>query len=114
MPKQKSVKVAKRFRKTLLKKETKSEQEFEQRLKEHEIEYKKQHIIFVSWWRFFIADFYLPKQHLLIEVNGGFHYTKKQRARDKWRRELLKNAGYKIVEIKNENVDKFNIQCLIN
>ena len=112
MPKAKSLKVARRFRKTLLTTETKSEKEFEKRLIQAGVEYKKQHIVFVSWWRFFIVDFYLPKHNLVVEIDGHIHLTQKKK--DKWRTELLLTKVGKLKRIKNENVCKVNLNVLLS
>jgi len=33
----------------------------------------------------FVVDFYCPKANLVIEVDGGQHYSEEMRARDGWR-----------------------------
>lgn len=52
----------------------------------------------------YIADFIcLPKQ-LIIEVDGGYHFTEEQAELDKIREERLKDMGYHILRFTNEEV----------
>lgn len=55
--------------------------------------------------RIFIIDFYLPQLHVLIEVDGGYHSTPEQRAKDIARDRYLLCRGYsKVVRFTNEAV----------
>lgn len=49
------------------------------------------------------VDFYLPKPlKVCLEVDGGYHNTDKQKARDKRKTKYLEKRGFKVVRITNE------------
>jgi very-short-patch-repair endonuclease len=51
----------------------------------------------------FIVDFCAPRQHLIIEIDGGVHET--QRERDRERQRLLECAGYRILRVSVEDIE---------
>ena len=53
-----------------------------------------------QWW---IADFVL-KNKIVIEIDGGYHLSKVQRARDKMKDEELAELGYTVYRITNDDV----------
>ena len=60
----------------------------------------------------YIADFYCAKARLIIELDGGGHYTAEQRAADAKRDEALAAAGLTVLRICNTDVDKdFSAVC---
>ena len=50
----------------------------------------------------FILDFYCPAERIAIELDGGYHNTQKQSAKDKKRDLILKSYGIKVLRFKNE------------
>lgn len=65
-----------------------------------------------------IVDFYLPKRKLVIEVDGGYHFSDEQRRKDATRDNYLKNErGFNVLRISNnaaENIDSESLQILIS
>ena len=60
----------------------------------------------------YIADFYCAKARLIIELDGGGHYTNEQRAADEARDAALAAAGLMVLRICNTDVDKdFSAVC---
>lgn len=55
---------------------------------------------------YFIADFYIPRKNIIVEIDGSIHNNRKSydNARDKY----IKSKGYKVIRIKNKDVDTFN------
>ena len=45
----------------------------------------------------YIVDFYCPKAALVIELDGGQHYTEEAKNRDNMRDEYLKKTGLKVL-----------------
>ncbi len=112
--KKRSLSVAKRFRKKLLKTRTKSEIEFEKRLKELGIKYETQYIVFVSDTRFFILDFFFSELNWGCEIDGSWHTLLKTKKRDKWRTKLLLTKVEKVIRIKNKDIWKINLEKIQN
>ena len=54
----------------------------------------------------FIADFYCAKAKLIIELDGGGHYTEEQSKNDELRTKYLNNMGLKVLRICNLDIDK--------
>ena len=52
----------------------------------------------------FILDFYCPAERIAIELDGGYHNTAKQSAKDKERDLILKSYGIKVLRFRNELV----------
>jgi len=52
----------------------------------------------------YIVDFFCPKLKLVIEVDGGQHYSGQLEAADKIRDEFLKNHGLKVMRFTNLDV----------
>ena len=50
------------------------------------------------------VDFAFPKEKLVIEINGPYHNTKKQRLIDKKRWFVLKNNGWSVKTFKSKTV----------
>ena len=51
---------------------------------------------------FFVADFICLEKKLIIEVDGKIH--EKQKESDESRDLILKNLGYNVIRIKNEDI----------
>ena len=52
----------------------------------------------------YIADFYCAKARLVIELDGGGHYTEKQKEKDKIRTKELESMNLKVLRICNSDV----------
>jgi len=52
----------------------------------------------------YIVDFYCPKANLIIELDGGQHYTEEGRKKDKDRDDYLKKEGYKILRFSDREL----------
>jgi len=66
-------------------------------------EYIFQYALFDEWY-FLIADFFIPKYKVLLEVDGGYHKEKKKQEQEKKRELWLNDLGYKVVRIDNKDV----------
>ena len=60
----------------------------------------------------YIADFVCLEQKIVIEVDGGYHFTESQQIDDTLRSEILLDKGYRVVRFTNEEVD-YNPQEVI-
>ncbi len=52
----------------------------------------------------YIVDFYCPQAKLVIEVDGGQHYSGQIETTDKKRDEYLKSHGFKVLRFNNLEV----------
>jgi very-short-patch-repair endonuclease len=60
----------------------------------------------------YIVDFFCPKCHLVIEVDGGQHYSNKLLNSDKDRDETLRSMGLTVLRFTNVDVFK-NIEGVV-
>lgn len=70
---------------------------------------------FIAGNGYYIVDFYLPKPYkLCIEIDGGYHDTIGQKYKDGYKnRYLIEERGFRVLRIKNEDVDSFDIEGYI-
>lgn len=69
---------------------------------------------FISGNGFYIVDFYIPKPFkIVIEIDGEYHNTTSQIEYDKRKDEYLKNRGFRVVRIKNNEVSSFCIENIL-
>lgn len=54
----------------------------------------------------YIADFYCHKLSIVIEIDGGQHYTEEEMEYDKRRTEYLNSVGVKVVRYTNDDINK--------
>ncbi len=54
----------------------------------------------------YIVDFYSAKARLVIELDGGGHYTENQHLKDKIRTSDLESMGLKVIRICTLDIDK--------
>lgn len=54
----------------------------------------------------YIADFYCAKAQLVIELDGGGHYTDEQKQKDDRRTGDLEQMGLMVIRFCNRDVDK--------
>ena len=60
----------------------------------------------------YIIDFYCAKAKLVVELDGGSHYTVEQQEKDKIRTKELKNRNLMVLRICNLDIDRnFNGVC---
>jgi very-short-patch-repair endonuclease len=52
----------------------------------------------------FIADFYCPKEKLVIEIDGGQHFLKEVKEYDRERTEYMRSIGLIIIRFTNQEV----------
>ncbi len=98
--------VAREFKSELTAKATDSEKAFADILSNAGIKYKFQNI-FKMGNTFSIVDFFLPDYATVVEIDGGYHNTTEQSAKDEARtRELLKRHVniVRVVRFKNEEL----------
>lgn len=63
----------------------------------------------------YIVDFYFRKSNLVVELDGGYHFTGEQQKEDTIRQEWLEKKGYRILRFKNEEIlfDTEKTLCVI-
>lgn len=54
----------------------------------------------------YIVDFYCDKASLVIELDGGGHYTREQQKKDMQRTQALEDMGLSVIRIVNTDVDR--------
>ena len=54
--------------------------------------------------RAFVVDFYCPKAKLVIELDGGQHYTEEQQARDEARDRYVMTQGLRTLRFSDKEV----------
>ena len=69
-------------------------------LKSYEHQFYRQRII-----DRFIADFYCPASKLVVELDGGEHYTEKKMLDDEHRTLIINQYGIHVVRIPNNEID---------
>ena len=70
---------------------------------------------FISGNGYYFVDFYLPKPYkVCVEIDGGYHNTIEQKYKDsKKDRYLIEERNFKVLRIKNEDVEKFDIESYL-
>ncbi|MGN0555057.1 MAG: endonuclease domain-containing protein [Candidatus Fimenecus sp.] len=69
-------------------------------LRDYPIRFQRQKVI-----DNYIVDFYCAKARLVIELDGGGHYTEEQMQYDANRTEILEKCGLKVLRICNLEID---------
>ena len=60
----------------------------------------------------YIADFYCAKAQLVIELDGGGHYTEEQEEKDRFRTTELEKLGMTVLRFSNLDTDRnFSSVC---
>jgi very-short-patch-repair endonuclease len=52
----------------------------------------------------YIVDFLFRKSKVVVEIDGGYHFTEEQQKDDEIRTDWLESQGYKVVRFTNEQV----------
>jgi very-short-patch-repair endonuclease len=100
-------------RENLIKNQTNSEKIIKAKLKALKIEYEFQKIIYVDHY-YYIVDFYLPKQHLILEIDGGYHNTFEQKDKDAGRTLDLKLNKYpNLKRLTNSRAEEISLPSLL-
>ncbi len=87
--------------KTLRKNMTKEERHlWYDYLRTHSVRFSRQKILGK-----YIADFYSAEAHLVIELDGGGHYTEETIQYDAERTEFLEEYGLRVIRIPNNEVN---------
>jgi very-short-patch-repair endonuclease len=58
--------------------------------------------------RLYFADIYLPEIKTILELDGGYHYTKDQKRKDNNRSSGIWRLGYHVVRLSNHNARDIN------
>jgi len=59
------------------------------------------------------VDFYLPELNLVVEVDGDYwHNLERQKKRDEYRNNKLKELGYKVIRIWGSEILKDINECI--
>ena len=94
-------KIAEKRKKELRKNMTRAESNIMKLLINEGIEFIFQEAFFDEYY-FLIADFYLPKYHLCIEVDGFSHNGETKRKQERKRANWLRKKGIGVLRIKNK------------
>lgn len=92
----------------LVRDKTKAEDGFKNILMELGIPFQFQYPIFSKAGKYFIVDFLIPEDNIVVEIDG--HYHKKQRGKDQFREDHLRHLGYKVIRFTNEEVLKSTLK----
>jgi len=61
----------------------------------------------------FIADFYCAKANLVIEIDGGHHFTEEVQKYDSEREQIMQNLEIKTIRYTNDDIDNnFDAVCI--
>jgi very-short-patch-repair endonuclease len=89
-------------------KTTRSELIFKTKLIKNDIQFEEQKA-FVTDSEMYACDFFLPGYNIVVELDGGYHDTEKQKTQDRKKNKFYKRNGYVLLRLKNETAD--NISC---
>jgi len=60
----------------------------------------------------YIVDFYCPAANLIVEIDGGQHYSEENTLKDEARDEFMNDLGFKVLRFSNADVFK-NIEGVV-
>lgn len=92
------------YRKELIAKETKAEKLAKTLLKEMKVKFTFQQDFICKNGKFYFIDFYFPLLKVGIEIDGGYHLTSEQVAKDNDRTKNLEKNGVDIYRFTNKQV----------
>ncbi len=92
------------YQKKLRKNKTSSEKEFEKKLRSFEIKFISQKA-FKFNDKNYIADYFLTKTNVIIEIDGGYHATDLQSYKDRERDRIFAANGFKVIRLKNNEIN---------
>jgi very-short-patch-repair endonuclease/uncharacterized protein (DUF3820 family) len=94
--------VAKRTQQKLVEKHTFEEAHVLRLLKEARLQVNFQEILYIGT-SFIIVDFLLPKRKIILELDGGQHFTPEKLKTDLERDRALAAQGYKVIRVTNSH-----------
>lgn len=100
------------YRSKLIENATNAEIDFKHKLDLFKIRYVFQHRIDYNN-TFIIADFFIESIKMVIEIDGYYHKIQPQKNKDIQRDAYLKEKGYKVLRVLNEDVDSFEIKHIV-
>lgn len=53
--------------------------------------------------KLYFADIYLPELHMVLEIDGGYHYTREQKRKDGNRSAGIWRLGYHVCRLSNRD-----------
>ena len=71
-------------------------------LKTYDIRFQRQRAI-----GHYIVDFYCAKAALIVELDGGQHFSPEEQEKDQRRTNNLEELGLKIIRFSNRDIDKY-------
>jgi very-short-patch-repair endonuclease len=97
----------KQYRKYRLKFPTKTELEFEQKLRDAKIKFLREEI-----FPPYILDFVVPKRKIIIELDGSSHIGREKY--DLMRDNYLKQYGFTIIRLSNKEAESWDVKQLLD
>lgn len=96
------------IRQKLIDRATPEELKFKKELDKKGVKYEFQKIIRKPKGGCYIVDFYIPFKNMIIEIDGCHHYLNEEvKLNDQFRTQYLKSKGFKVIRIKNEDINRF-------
>jgi len=86
---------------------THAEKEFRTRLDRLGIEY-----LFQPAFVLYIPDFVILLKLIIVEVDGGYHDDPEQKERDAERDAFLEDCGFRVIHVRNEDVNTVDLDSL--
>jgi len=77
------------------------------RLEMSGLKFKHQHPLGI-----YLADFLVPKKLIVIEVDGEYHRTDKQMAKDIRRDKYMNTMGFTVVRVQNSEAASFDLESV--
>lgn len=105
-------KIASKYADRLIKRATPAELHFLGLLKESGILFKQSKIVYTAK-SFYIVDFYISRKSLCVELDGDYHNTPEQKAKDLQRDKYLNSKGYVNWRMTNEEAFKLTVADLV-
>ena len=69
-------------------------------LRQYPVQFHRQKVM-----KYYVVDFYCPQAMLVVELDGGGHYTPEQMEYDRRRTKYLESLNLKVVRFSNYDVD---------
>lgn len=101
------------FQKQNKKKQTRSERKMAGYLNKNKFNFEPQKIFFYGEERqyFYLSDFYLPDQQIVIEVDGKYHNAPEQQKRDWYKdQHYTKRLKLKLLRITNDKLSSLSVR----
>ncbi|HWC73849.1 MAG TPA: endonuclease domain-containing protein [Gemmatimonadales bacterium] len=72
------------------------------------LKFRRQHVL-----HGFIVDFSCPSERIVIELEGKVHEAEAQRQYDQARAGFLQAAGYRIIRLRNKDVNRKHLETVL-